>query len=205
MFTSSIDSLHSSHDSCSSVLISRPLAVLRVNLDWGHIHNKLRKEKILLRYVDLSGLFCFFRILLPEKSRENKGSPMGSSGGKRRMPLLVCQYWVEGNCVFIIIDQRIDLRATKEQVNCFSVKPESPLKFFFLLLSVNFSGLLDCFFLRWRSNNECCSRYITNTWLWTSNILYVPFINAWGKAGMNYFGMKMCLITRIDSNLTLNL
>ena len=131
MFTSSIDSLRSSHDSRSSVLISRPLAVLRVNLDWGHIHNKLRKEKILLRYVDLSGLFCFFRILLPEKSRENKGSPMGSSGGKRRMPLLVCQYRVEGNCVFIIIDQRIDLRATKEQVNCFSVKPESLLKFFF--------------------------------------------------------------------------
>ena len=56
---------------------------------------------------------------------------MGSSGGKRRMPLLVCQYRVEGNCVFIIIDQRIDLRATKEQVNCFSVKPESVLKFFF--------------------------------------------------------------------------
>lgn len=48
-----------------------------------------------MRYVDLSGLFCFFRILLAEKSGENKGSPMGSSGGKRRMPLLVCQYKIE--------------------------------------------------------------------------------------------------------------
>lgn len=48
-----------------------------------------------MRYVDLSGLFCFFRLLLPEKSGENKGSLMGSSGGKRRMPLLVCQYKIE--------------------------------------------------------------------------------------------------------------
>lgn len=48
-----------------------------------------------MRYVDLSGLFCFFRLLLPEKSGENKGSLMGSSGGKRWMPLLVCQYKIE--------------------------------------------------------------------------------------------------------------
>lgn len=48
-----------------------------------------------MRYVDLSGLFCFFRLLLPEKLGENKGSLMGSSGGKRWMPLLVCQYKIE--------------------------------------------------------------------------------------------------------------